>query len=380
MVDAMRAKGIEPVMQVPVLGGTYTATKAADIVRYVNFVSGVRQSRAVTYWIIGNEPDLANKGYGSTGYTTSQVASYIRSFASAMKAVDPAIKIIGPETAGYNSTILTGLTNGGSDDVTGTDANGRYYIDYLSFHFYPYDGTQGSTDRPAILTKLTDTNGYDARLGQLQTLINTANSNRGRTGSNALKMAVTEANINYTNNSTDDLYGYGTKSFLGGQFWAEMMGLSMRRGVDFVTFWSTIEGSNGTSYVSSDGSTKYPAYYHFQMMAQNFRGSSVVTTDTQTNVKAFAAKDVDQIAVMIMNEELSTNFNYRVRLDTGTVTGSESLKISVDAAVAAESTGTINAQSSIVLVFDTSGVLKKKIEYKLTGHADSNLPPAVTSY
>jgi hypothetical protein len=131
MVDAMRAKGIEPVLQVPVLGTTYSATHAADIVRYVNFVNGVRQSRAVTYWIIGNEPNLANAGYGSTGYTASQIATYIKSFSSAMKAVDPAIKIIGPETAWYDQTIIEGLTTyGGANDVTGTDANGRYYIDY----------------------------------------------------------------------------------------------------------------------------------------------------------------------------------------------------------------------------------------------------------
>jgi hypothetical protein len=375
MVDSIRSNGMEPVLQVPVYGTLFSASQAADIVRYVNVTNG----RAVKYWIIGNEPNLSGTGYGS-GYTSaSQVAAYFKPFASAMKAVDPSIKIIGPETAWYDTTIINGLTDcGAADDITGTDASGRYYVDILSFHTYPFNGTQS---RSQVIADLMSTNGFNDDLAALKARLATCNTFHSRAGSNALQMAVTEANIDYQNPASEAnvLGGVGAKSFLGGQFWAEMLGIGMRQGVDFITFWSTIEG-NGLSYLTSDGLTKLPTYYHFQMMAQNFRGSSVVTTDTQTNVKAFGAKDVDQIAVMIMNEELSTNFNYRVRLDTGTVTGSESLKVSVDAAVAAESTGTINAQSSIVLVFDTSGVLKKKIEYKLTGHADSNLPPAVTTY
>jgi hypothetical protein len=373
LVDAMRSNGMEPVLQVPFYN-TFSASQAADIVYYVNVTHG----RAVKYWVIANEPNLSGTGYGS-GYTSaSQVAAYFKPFASAMKAVDPSIKIIGPETAGYHSTILNGLTDcGAADDITGTDASGRYYVDILSFHIYPFSGTQS---RSQVISNLMGTGGFNDNLTSLQSRLATCNSYHGRTGSNALQMAVTEANIDWQNpaGESDVLGGLGAKSFIGGQFWAEMMGIGMRQGADFLTFWSIIEG-NGLSYLASDG-TKLPTYYHFQMMAQNFRGSSVVTTDTQANVKAFGAKDVDQIAVMILNQELSTNFAYTVRLNTGTVTGSNPLKVSVDAGVAVESTGTVNAQSSLVLIFDTSGTLKKKIEYKLTGHADSGLPPAVTVY
>jgi hypothetical protein len=54
--------------------------------------------------------------------------------------------------------------------------------------------------------------------------------------------------------------------------------------------------------------------------------------------------------------------------------------VNVDAGVAVESSGTIAAESTIVLVFDSAGTLKKKVEYKLYGHANSNLPPSVTNY
>jgi hypothetical protein len=375
LVNEMKSRGIEPVLQVPVYGSTYSASQAADIVRFIN----VDNEMGVKYWVIGNEPDLDNGGYGSTGYTTAaQVAGYIKPFASAMKAVDPTIKIIGPELTWYDESILDGLTScdGGADDITGADGNGRYYVDIISFHLYGFGGTQ---TRSQVISKLMSSGGFNDDLGTLNSRLAACDVYHGRTGSDALQVAITEANVNYQNPSGDSLTGVGAKSFLGGQFWAEIMGIAMQRGVAFVNFWSTIEG-NELGYLSSDGTTKKPAYYHFKTVADNFRGSSVTATDNQANVKTFAAEDVDQIVVMIMNQDQSSSFNFRVRFDTGTVSGIDPLKINVDAGVAAEYGGTISTESSILLVFDASGVLKRKIEYKLYGHANSNLPPSVTNY
>jgi len=311
-----------------------------------------------------------------------------------MKAVDSSIKIIGPETAWYDTAIINNLTvcDGSADgitkfDITGTDGSGRYYVDIISFHIYPFNGTQTRSD---VIAKLTGSGGFQANVAALKARLAACNSLHGRTGGNALQMAVTEANINYKqptqiiNGQTvenDGASGLGAKSFIGGQFWAELMGIALQQGVDFVTFWSVIEG-NGLSYISSDRTKKWPTYYHFQMMAQNFRGSSVTATKnpTNVNVKTFAAEDVDQIAVMIMNQDTASSFNYTVRLDMGTVSGVNPLKINVDAGVAAEYNGTLATESSIVLIFNASGVIQKKIEYKLHGHADSNLPPVTTTY
>jgi hypothetical protein len=330
----------------------------------------------VKYWVIGNEPNLSGGGYSYT--TAAQVAAYFKPFASAMKAVDPTIKIIGPETAWYDATIINGLTScdGGADDITGADGSGNYYVDILSFHIYPFSGAQ---TRSQVISKLMETNGFNDELGTLKSRLEACDSYHGRTAGNVLQMAVTEANVDYANPSGDSVTGLGAESFIGGQFWAELMGIAMQRGVDFVTFWSTIEGSE-LGYISGNGVTKRPSYYHFQMVSQNFQGSSVTATDNQANVKTLGAVDTDQIAVMIMNQELSSSFNYTVRLDTGTVSGTNALKINVDASVAAEYSGTISSQSSLVLIFSPSGVLQRKIEYKLVGNADSGLPPTVTNY
>src|SRR5258705_5397143 len=83
MIDAMRVKGITPVMQVPVLGGYWTSAQAANLVRYINYVNGVsgtHSDRWVKYWVIGNEPNLHGAGYGENGYSHSAIASYLREF------------------------------------------------------------------------------------------------------------------------------------------------------------------------------------------------------------------------------------------------------------------------------------------------------------
>jgi len=380
MIDAMRVKGIEPIIQVPYDAGHYTAQQAADLVEYIN----ITNHRGVKYWIIANEPDHHSSDgsdYGVNGYNSGQIAGYIRALAPAMKAVDHSIKIIAPEISWYDTSIMNPLTTcNGADDITGLDGNGRYYVDIISFHTYPWETAPG---RDTVIPYLASS--FKNNLTALKTRLDAVNAStcHNRTGSDALLMAVTEANINW-NDACDDrttncLTGTSAKSFLAGQYWAEMLGISMLQGVDFVNFWSTIENSLG--YIASyDGTTKRPTYYHFQMMAKNFRGGAVNATEVTsiTNVKEFAAVDVNQIAVLLMNQDLATSYDYTIRFDTGTVSGSRALKINVAAGLAAEYNSTVSLapESSLVLIFDLSGVLKKKIEYKRT----VNPPPVETNY
>jgi hypothetical protein len=372
MIDSIRAKGMEPVMQVPFHNYRYTAQQAADIVHFINGVKG----KNIKYWIIGNEPNL---GYSYT--SAHQVASYIKPFASAMKNADPSILIVGPEVAWYDQGIINGLTTpNGPDDITGKDAAGRYYIDIISFHTYPFNGSQ---TRAQVLSKLTSAGSLQDNLIALNARIASCNSAHGRTGTAKLKTAITEANINWQNPSSDNLNGVGVNSFVGGQFVAEMLGISLKQSVDFVNLWSVVEGNNtalNIGYIDPQTGNKKPMYYHFQMMAQNFRGNMVEATSNQTNVKTFASKSGTQINVMIMNQELSTNYNYTVRLSNSTVSGNNALKIAVNAGVNIEYNESIQSQSSLVLTFNTAGVLIKKTVYTLSGHANSNQPPTVTTY
>jgi hypothetical protein len=367
MVDAMRQRGIEPILQVPFDNGNRNATEAANLVRYIN----TTMKRNVRYWTIGNEPNL---GYGHT--TAAQVAAYFRPFASAMKAVDPTIKIIGPDPAWYDTRILNGATTPlGPDDLTGRDASGHFYVDVIAFHTYPFDGAQ---TRAQVTAELQKPGGFDQNLAALKIRIDNCNAVHGRTGDRALQMAVTEGNIDYKNPPADGAGGVGATSFLGGQFWAEMMGIAMKHGVAIMTFWSVIEGLN-IGYLRNTG-TPLPAYYHFQMMAHSFRGVVVASSDNQPNVKTYASRDHTQIAVILLNQELSTELSYTVRLDLGALSGVPALAVHVDAGVPREYSGTMAAQSTVLLVFDAAGALQQREVYQLAGQADQDKPPAVFSF
>lgn len=372
MIDSIRAKGMEPIIQVPFHNWRYSAAQAAQLVQYINVTKG----RNIKYWIIGNEPD------NEYGYTSSaQVAAYIKPFASAMKAADPSILLIGPETAWYNTSIINGLTSpGGPDDITGKDANGRYYIDLISFHYYGFNGTQ---TRPELITKVTASGGLNSNLSLLNTRLANCNAFHNRTGTAALKSAITEANVNWQNPSTDNLNGLGTNSFIGGQFIAEIFGVGLKNNVDFINMWSVVEGNStalNIGYVDPTTGNKKPAYYHFQLLAQNFKGNLIPAVSTQSNVKVFAAQNSQSTTVLIMNEDLSTNHNFTLRLNMSAASGSNSLKVNVDANTAQEYNDYISNQSTILLVFNGQGTLIKKITYGLASHAVSNLAPTTSTY
>lgn len=374
IIDSIRAKGMEPLIQVPYWDNRYTPAQAAEIVHYINVVKG----RHVKYWIIGNEPNL------SYSYTTSaQVAAYLKPFSSAMKNADPSILIVGPETASFKKAILDGLTTpGGPDDITGKDAAGRYYVDVISFHTYPMQ--DGTSTRAQAIPKLTASGSFQDNLAYLKGRIDACNAAHNRTGTAAVKMSVTETNVNYNNSAADNLYGVGANSFFGGQFVCEIYGIGMRAGVDFINLWSVMEGGssviNNGGYLDGVTGDKKPLYYHFQMMAQNFKGNSINCTDNQANVKSFACKNGQETTVMIMNEDQAIDYSFNLRLNSGTVTGTNALKINADAGVSLEYSEVIPNQSTLLLTFNAAGILIKKIEYTLNGHAVAGLPPTVTNY
>lgn len=372
MIDSARVNGMEPIIQVPFHNYRYTAQQAADIVKFINVTKG----KKIKYWIIANEPDL---GYSYT--TASQIANYFKPFASAMKAIDPSILIIGPEISSFNRTIMNGLTTpNGPDDITGKDAAGRYYLDIISFHTYPFNGSQTRAD---VVSKLTAPYSLDANLIYLNSRTAACNTTHNRTGAATLKSAITEANINWQNSPSDNLYGAGANSFIGGQFIAEMMGIGMKNGVDFINLWSVVEGNTTATnigFVDPGTYIKKPSFFHFKLLAENFKGTYANGTTNQLTVKSFGSKDAQQISVLILNEDQTNNFNFTVRLNTDKVIKNNGLTININAGVSNEYVGQISSQSSILLIFNSSGAIIKKYEYSLTGNAIANLPPTYTEF
>ena len=313
IIAEIRSYNIEPIIQVSIDVTKTIAQNATAAATLVNDINNT-YSRNIIYWEIGNEPDGQYSG-GNNFSTDAQIQAYIQAISTAMKGVagQSGIKIIGPSLSSYNSTRY-GNFLGGSADITGSGANG-YYIDYISFNIYPFqDETflQGSTRADVISNITTASAGhfkYD--LADLITKIGAS----GRTTSN-LQIAITEANISYqqdvTNSGTRGPEGIGPGSFLGGQFWAEMIGAAMEKSVSFMSFWSVIEGYSGNTYLTDIGyigtetSQNRPTYWHYQMVAENFSGTyfpNISTATGQTNFKAFACSTATELHVLIMNQD-----------------------------------------------------------------------------
>jgi hypothetical protein len=370
LIDSIRRIGAEPMVQVAQGRGKYTAQQAAGIVNYVNNTMG----RHIKYWIIGNEPNLAGT---HTTVPVAGVETYIKTWSSAMKAVDPSILIVGPETSFYDTSYLNPLI-GGANDITGQDANGRYYVDIVSFHSYPFSGTQTRAQVLAAAQTLA------GNVDRLLALMSAANTLHSRTGANALQWAVTEFNIDYKNPTANTVEGLGVHSFLNGQYWAEVFGIGMlKQGLTMMP-WSIHEGNGARG----DGDLGYldgatlatikprAAYYHEQLVAANLRGTFLAATDNQTDVTVLSSRRPDNTtAVMLLNKSAATDYDFTVQLSSAAVPGSAPLKVNVPAGLNAAYTDKIYNQSTLVLLFDAQGALVYKIVYSLQ-HALNTQPPS----
>ncbi|GAB3839980.1 carbohydrate-binding protein [Hymenobacter jeollabukensis] len=367
LIDSIRGIGAEPMVQVSQGRGKYTAQQAAAVVDYVNRQMG----RGVKYWIIGNEPNLAGS---HTTVSVAGVEAYIKSWASAMKQVDPGILIVGPETSFYDTSYLNPLI-GGANDITGQDANGNYYVDIVTFHSYPFSGTQ---TRSQVLNAAGTISG---NVDRLLTLMSAANALHNRTGAHALQWAVTEFNLDYKNPTDNGVAGLGVHGFLNGQYWAEVFGVGMQKGAVTMMPWSIHEGNGARGegdlgYLDGSGAGIKPrsAYYHEMLVAENLRGTFLPATDNQAEVSVLGSRHGDTTAVLVLNKSNTTDFDFTVQLSGAAVPGAAPLKINVPAGIGASYSDKIYGQSTLVLLFDGQGQLTRKIVYSLQ-HAANTLPP-----
>ena len=348
------------------------------------------------------------------------IASYIREFATKMKDKDNTIKIIGPELAKYGND---NLTDGGGtyynpsnkimDDLINNPANassitgtitsgngtGKYYIDYVSFHYYP-----DPPSRSAVIADPSNTqNGFYGNVrndgvsnqwkGLAEMIVNNS-TGRALTGSTALGIACTEFNLDNNNISNDESSptGYANmvkdedyRSFLGGQWMAEVLGQAMNSGIQFMCPWSVQEGSpgcdGGMGYISACGGSnaKRPTYWHYKMIAENFAGTFLTNlyTSNGANHKAFAYKNTttSELGVIVINQDIQSprgtdviTKSFRINFNNSTPSGSYDMKFYFNgsASAIAEYSCTIKNEATMLLVFDTNtGVLKKRVEYSL---------------
>lgn len=374
IVDSIRAKGMEPILQLsfgngsPSVGDTATAL---PIFRYIN----VTMNRKVKYWSIGNEPDVKYPAHK----TAITISSYIKRYALAMKKIDSTIRIVAPDFTRMPTDIYDPLYKVIDSLTTPTNpynivglippgngiASGKPYVDYFAYHMYNYNGSTTTLTRDSLIRKLTAPAGDSTGMAWLKQRLDYCNTNVPRS-SQPIRPMMTEANICYYDTSTvtnDNWEGTKGNSFFAGQHWCQIMALAMKSGFECVNFWSVMEGSGLGYMTNSTTPTKKSTYWHFKEMAEWFNGTYYTGTDNQTNIKAFGTKNGDYIAVMITNQDTITTAAkpHTIYLDAST---GGTTSISMNMGVSRSYVDTIDAASSTLLIFDLYGNISQKYYYK----------------
>ncbi|MCX3058305.1 RICIN domain-containing protein [Streptomyces beihaiensis] len=217
--------------------GSGTPQEAADWVRYANITKGY----GVKYWEIGNEIP-GNGEYGAqwetdlhSSHSATTYADNLLKFVSAMKAVDPTIKIgavltapgrwpdgiVGPgDTQDWNHTVLS---------IAGSK------IDFVIVHDYPT-----STSEADLLTKPQTQIPSMART--VRSLINQyAGGNAPNVG-----IAITETNADRDKNTAPN-----------GLFAPDQMLTWAENGAFTVDYWAMHNGTDCSHVTTVDGATDY---------------------------------------------------------------------------------------------------------------------------
>ncbi|MFN8420875.1 MAG: hypothetical protein U0528_16780 [Anaerolineae bacterium] len=280
--------GAEPTITVRLYNGT--PEKAAELVRYTN----IEKKYGVTYWSIGNEPNLLPEEFPNDSPSLPELITNWRSIAEAMLAVDPTIKFVGPDISQYPYSAdapayLTKIRDFLSDFLK---ANGDL-ISIVTIHRYPFPL---SINAPATtIEQLKSTAAeWDYIIPNLREVVKEA------TGRD-LPVGVTEINSHWNKPMGGPA---SVESHYNAIWWADVLGRLIRQKTDMVAFW--LLGSYGE--LGGHGLlAKYearPTYYVYPMY--KMLGEELLTSSTDSqDVSITAAKRADG-ALTLMLVNLST--------------------------------------------------------------------------
>ncbi|MCW5849255.1 MAG: hypothetical protein KIT87_04165 [Anaerolineae bacterium] len=271
----------EPLISVRLRGGS--AELAAAIVDYT-----LRKDYQVRYWSIGNEPSL----YAPTDaqWDTEFYNSEWRRFAQAMKAKDPTIKLVGPDTHQF-----TGEAQVDPKDAKGRDwlreflkANGDL-VDIVAVHRYPFPVQQGAG--AATLDQLmADPPRWDSLAPNLRAVVK---ASAGRD----IPIAVTEFNSHWTGATGGEA---GLDTFNNALWLGDVLARLLTGRVDLVTQFSlSSSGSVGGFGLLSRFEAR-PSYYVYQMV-KDFGLDLVAARSDAPRLYAYASLKGDALTVLVNN-------------------------------------------------------------------------------
>lgn len=326
-VNQIQKVGAEPIIQ---CSKYISVDSAAALVRFFNIEHG----KNVKYWGIGNEPWL-QLNRPSLDTMGAIIEAYWKPRAAAMKAVDPAIKLYGPNCCDYYDVIYDDLFGGKNDITCQVPGKDYAYCDGLSWHRYPQgDGNPGTEGADDLIERIKKAKQKTDEVNALQ----------NRTGDDALGWGIGEFN----SKGDKEVHTWGN-----GQMFGQVLGACMKYEATFATSWSMANSDFGM--IDRKGVPR-ASYYHMAVIAQHFKGRYADGISTSDDIKVFGAYDGDRISVMILNREGGSQ-SYTLRLDQNHIAG-DGLKLNVHANTNMEYADTISEQSTQVLIFQDSTITK----------------------
>ncbi len=266
-------------------------TNAKEWVKYSNVTKGYN----IKYWCIGNESWNLCDYNGCV--SASQYASDIVTFASAMKSVDPTIKIIvNGRGTNWWKTLLESSAAG--------------YIDYLGVSCYPVYNYVGGYE--------TYRTSSPNLLNEAQTAVNAINAYASAADKMRIKVISTEFNsIDFGNGwaNTNDV-GHSLVAF-------EIMGQHFKNPqIDAALFWNTRWVNNTTSPQDIYDALDKNSYMNANGLALSIWGNNLLpklinvsSTGTGNNfIKAFSDYDdqTNKLNVFLINKD---NISRTINLD-----------------------------------------------------------------
>jgi hypothetical protein len=188
-----------------------------------------------------------------------------------MKAVDPTIKILGPELSwkyqsGANDWLTTILQTCGAS------------IDIVTVHRYPIDPAQTTVTAAAA-----DAASLDGTIAHLRSIMQQA-------GVRDKPLAITEANITWDGDPAKSTMPASPGTMPAGLWAADTFGMGMQNGLWTMLYWSTREGWTLGLFPSSD-MTPRPSFWALDLYANHFGPTLLSVTSTPDGVRAYASRN-----------------------------------------------------------------------------------------
>ena len=319
-----RAIGAEPIIQVPLLADTNgqpaTASTAAGMVTYANVTKGY----GIKYFSIGNEPDLyATQGSpvsstqpASPGYTPSIYCASATSYVAAMKAVDPTIKIVGPDLSWkYRAG------NSANDWLTPILEGCGALFDVIAIHRYPFEAAQAT-----LAAAAADPAAFRNVIAQVRGILQAA-------GQGEKPLALTEMNVAYDATSCALDASPGT---MGSALWlADSVGTAIELGLWTTAVWDISDLDDwGLGLIGMPPThTPRPSYYAYSLYADHFGPTLVDVTSAPAGVSAHASRNAaDNATEVIVINWNSSNIELKFQV-TGLASAPEGTTFAVPAFV-----------------------------------------------